>query len=174
MPGLSPRVRGSRRASCGFLARRRSIPACTGKPLLILLHFLPLRAYYVLPRDAIQIVKELFAPSWTGSLRENNAFLIYQLNRRRPKYPNDLPARMTRVLPRHDNRSSPKLQEPVRDHRPYAFSNTGGESWRGIDPGSKLQHARGKKPTDTRGNVTCHDYRHRRQSAALFGQSFSR
>ena len=107
--GLSPRVRGSRGAALSRSGLYRSIPACTGKPLLILLHFLPLGAYCVLPRDAIQIVKELFAPSWTGSLRENNAFLIYQLNRRRPKYPNDLPARMTRVLPRHDERSPAKL-----------------------------------------------------------------
>ena len=107
--GLSPRVRGSLWATASGETMPRSIPACTGKPLLILLHFLPLRAYCVLPRDAIQIVKELFTPSWTGSLRENNAFLIYQLNRRRPKYPNDLPARMTRVLPRHDERSSAKL-----------------------------------------------------------------
>ena len=172
--GLSPRVRGNPEEGRPLKALSRSIPACTGEPLLILLHFLPMRAYCALQRDAIQIVKELFVPGRTGSFRENDALLIHQLNGRRPQDSNDLAARMTRVLPCHDDGPSPKLQEPFRDHRPDPFSDTGGEFWRGVYPRSNLQHARGKKATDSRGHITRHYYRHRRQSAALSCRSFSR
>ena len=172
--GLSPRVRGNLRHHHPECVCLRSIPACTGEPLLILLHFLPLRAYCALRRDAIQIVKELFVPGRTGSFRENDALLIHQLDRRRPQDSDDLSARMTRVLPCHDDGSSSKLQEPFRDHRPDPFSDTRGESRRGVYSRSNLQHARGKKPTDARGHITRHYYRHRRQSAALSCQSFLR
>ena len=172
--GLSPRVRGNHRCGARADDLSGSIPACTGEPLLILLHFLPLRAYCALQRDAIQIVKELFVPGRTGSFRENDALLIHQLNGRRPQNSNDLSARMTRVLPRHDDGPSPKLQEPFLDHRPDPFSDTRGESRRGVYSRSNLQHARGKKATDARSNITSYDYRHRRQSAALSCRSFSR
>ena len=163
MEGLSPRVRGNRVAPVGPHPDHGSIPACTGEPLLISLHFLPPCDYCVVQRDAIQIVKELFVLGWTASLRENDALLIHQLNGRCSKHSNDLSAWMTRVLPRHDNGASPKFQEPFRDHRPYPLSDTGGKPWRGIYSRGNLQHARGKKPADTRGNITCHYYRHRRQ-----------
>ena len=161
--GLSPRVRGNPDVTLATYLVDRSIPACTGEPLLISLHFLPPCDYCVVQRDAIQIVKELFVLGWTASLRENDALLIHQLNGRCSKHSNDLSAWMTRVLPRHDDGASPKFQEPFRDHRPYAFSDTGGKPWRGIYSRGNLQHARGKKPADTRGNITCHYYRHRRQ-----------
>ena len=79
-----------------------------GEPLLILLHFLLLRAYCALQRDAVQIVKELFVLGRTGPFRENDALLIHQLNGRRSKDSNDLSARVTRVLPCHDDGPSPK------------------------------------------------------------------
>ena len=93
--GLSPRVRGNRLAEGTDFTNCGSIPACTGEPLLILLHFLPLRACCALQRDAIQIVKELFVLGRAGPFRENDALLIHQLNRRRSKDSNDLSARMT-------------------------------------------------------------------------------
>ena len=93
--GLSPRVRGNLQRVTGCDEDTGSIPACTGEPLLILLHFLPLRACCALQRDAIQIVKELFVLGRAGPFRENDALLIHQLNRRRSKDSNDLSARMT-------------------------------------------------------------------------------
>jgi len=93
--GLSPRVRGNLEGGPCRPCISRSIPACTGEPLLILLHFLPLRACCALQRDAIQIVKELFVLGRAGPFRENDALLIHQLNRRRSKDSNDLSARMT-------------------------------------------------------------------------------
>ena len=134
----------------------------------------PLCDYCAVQRGAIQVVKELFVLGWATPFREDDALLVHQLNRRRPQDSNDLAARMTRVLPCHDDGPSSKLQEPFRDHRPDPFSDTRGEFWRGVYSRGNLQHARGKKATDARGHITRHYYRHRRQSAALSCRSFLR
>ena len=193
--GLSPRVRGNLPPVLEDCSVKRSIPACTGEPCRhdvpwvydrvyprvyggtsteFIRLFAAMSLFPGVERDAVQIVKELFVLGLAGPPRQDKALLVHQLDRGRPQDSHTLSPRLTWVLPRHDNRLASQLQKPFLYHCPDPLSDATRQPRSSVHPRGNLNHARGQKPASARGNVTCHDYCHRRLPILLCDQSSSR